>query len=62
VYECISETEFTPALPKNELILTYFVNISPFLKKKLEIMKVYPSKLRNHPFPRNLKNIEISHI
>lgn len=58
MYECISETEFTPALAENQFIPNYFVDISPFFIQKCEIMKVYNSELEEHPFPRNLKNIE----
>ena len=58
MYECISETEFAPALPEKVFIPNYFVDISPFLEKKLAIMQIYESELEEHPFPRSLKNIE----
>ena len=58
MYECISETEFAPALPEKVFIPNYYVDISNFLKQKLEIMQVYESELGEHPFPRSLKNIE----
>ncbi len=58
MYECISETEFAPALPEKVFIPNYFVDISDFMKEKLEIMKIYNSELGEHPFPRSLDNIK----
>ena len=58
MYECISETEFAPALNECVFVPNYFVDISSFLANKLEIMNVYDSELGIHPFPRSLKNIE----
>lgn len=58
MYECISETEFGPALNECVFVPNYFVDISLFFQKKCSIMKVYESELSDHPFPRSLKNIE----
>ncbi len=58
MYECISETEFAPALYEKAFIPNYFVDISDFLEQKLEIMKIYESELGEHPFPRSLNNIK----
>lgn len=58
MYECISETEFAPQLPEKVFIPNYFVDISPFLEEKLELMKIYESEVGEHPFPRSLRNIE----
>lgn len=58
LYECISETEFAPALHEKVFIPNYFVDISEFLKQKIEIMNVYESEISAHPFPRSGKNIE----
>ena len=55
MYECISETEFAPQLPEKVFIPNYFVDISPFLEEKINLMKVYNSELGEHPFPRSLK-------
>lgn len=57
MYECLSETEFSPALPENVFIPNYFVDITDHLEKKLEVMKIYSSELGEHPFPRSLSNI-----
>lgn len=58
MYECISETEFGPALAENAFIPTYFVDVSAYHDKKKEIMMVYESEIADHPFPRSLRNID----
>jgi LmbE family N-acetylglucosaminyl deacetylase len=58
MYECISETEFAPALPEKVFIPNYFVDISDYLDKKLEIMEIYESEMAQHPFPRSIRNIK----
>lgn len=58
MYECISETEFAPALLEKVFIPNYFVDISDYLEMKLEIMGIYKSELGEHPFPRSFENIK----
>jgi LmbE family N-acetylglucosaminyl deacetylase len=58
MYECISETEFSPALPEKVFQPNYFVDVTNYFAKKLEVMKVYESELSEHPFPRSMRNIE----
>ncbi len=58
MYECISETEFAPSLNEKVFQPNYYVDISKYLEKKLEIMSVYKSELGEHPFPRSLQNIK----
>jgi len=58
MYECISETEFAPALPEKAFIPNYFVDISAYFKRKLEILEVYESEIGEHPFPRSIRNVE----
>ncbi len=58
LYECISETEFSPSIPEKYFQPNYFVDVTEFLEKKLELIKVYSSELGDHPFPRSLKNIK----
>ena len=57
MYECISETEFAPSLPENIFIPNYFVDVTDYFEKKLDIMKIYASELGTHPFPRSLDNL-----
>lgn len=58
MYECLSETEFAPALHEKIFIPNYFIDITPYFKKKIEIMNIYKSELSEHPFPRSFRNIE----
>lgn len=57
MYECISETEFAPPLQNKSFSPNYYVDISDYHKKKLDIMKVYASELGEHPFPRSFRNM-----
>ena len=58
MYECISETEFSPALPENMFQPNYYVDVTKHLDKKLEIMKIFDSEVSPHPFPRSIENIK----
>ena len=57
MYECISETEFAPALAEKAFLPNYFVDITKYMDKKNEAMRVFESELGEHPFPRSLDNI-----
>ena len=56
-YETLSETDFSLA-PRDRFAPNYFVDITNFLEKKIEIMKVYESELDTHPFPRSETSIQ----
>lgn len=58
MYECISETEIAPALPENIFIPNVYSDITDYLDKKLEIMKIYESEVQEPPLPRSLDNIK----
>lgn len=58
MYECISETEFAPAFLEKVFIPNYFVDITDFIDKKLEIMRIFESELSDPPFPRSEENIK----
>lgn len=58
MYECISETEFAPALAEKMFIPNYFVDISDFIEQKIDIMKIFASEIGEHPFPRSIQNIK----
>jgi len=57
MYECISETEFAPALAERAFIPNYYVDITGFEEKKDAVMKIYDSEIGEHPFPRSIKNM-----
>lgn len=58
MYECLSETEFAPALPEKVFIPNCYVDISAQMDEKLELMGTYDSELGDHPFPRSERNIK----
>lgn len=49
--EILSETDQT--LEENGFAPNVFVDVSPFIDKKIEIMKIYKSEIDTAPFPRN---------
>ncbi|MFJ8102430.1 PIG-L deacetylase family protein [Lysinibacillus sp. NPDC096212] len=57
-YETLSETDFTINPDANGFKPNIFVNIVPYLDKKIEIMKVYDSEISEFPFPRSEKAIQ----
>ncbi len=56
--ETLSETEFAPSTKEDSFIPNVFIDISDFMKKKLEIMEVFKSEINEHPFPRSIRNIK----
>lgn len=56
--ETISETEFSSGIREEAFSPNYFVNITGFIDKKIEIMKLYKGEIKHHPFPRSVKNIK----
>ena len=57
MYETITETDFAPALPENQFIPNVFIDISEYIDKKIDIMKIYASEIMEAPMPRSLENI-----
>ncbi len=55
--EILSETNFSIPIPSETFVPNYFVDITSFLEKKLEIMRIYQSEIQMHPFPRSEKSI-----
>jgi LmbE family N-acetylglucosaminyl deacetylase len=58
MYETLSETEFAPALVENAFVPNAFCDITPYMEKKIKIMRIYKNELLEHPFPRSEKNIK----
>lgn len=56
--ETLSETDFALSTKEDSFVPNVFVDISGFLQKKLEIMRVFENEIGEHPFPRSLRNIE----
>jgi LmbE family N-acetylglucosaminyl deacetylase len=55
--ETLSETEFAPSTKEDIFVPNVFVDISEFMEKKIEIMKVFESEIAEHPFPRSERNL-----
>ncbi len=55
--ETLSETEFAPSLKEDAFVPNFFVDITEYMNKKKEIMRVFASELGEHPFPRSERNI-----
>ena len=53
--EIPSETDF--AIFEDTFKPNYFIDISNYIAKKVEIAKLYQSEIAEHPFPRSEKNI-----
>ena len=58
MYETLSETEFAPALSENVFSPNVFVDISPYLETKIEIMSVYASEIMPENAPRSLSALK----
>lgn len=56
--ETLSETEFAPSTKEDSFIPNVFVDISKYMDKKIEIMKIFESEINSHPFPRSEKNLD----
>ena len=52
LYETLSETEAN-INPSNPYMLNTYVDIEPYLEKKIEIMNIYKSEVGAFPFPRS---------
>lgn len=58
MWEALSETEFSPAIPSSSFIPNVYVDITDFLDRKMEIMSLYESELMPEPYPRSLSSIK----
>jgi len=54
--EVLSETEFSSS--DNGFVPNFFVDISGYLARKIQIAKIFKSELKRHPFPRSFRNIK----
>ncbi len=55
-FETISETDFSNPM-KDPFRPNLFINIEDYIKKKIEIMKIYESEMGEFPFPRSREAI-----
>jgi LmbE family N-acetylglucosaminyl deacetylase len=55
--ETLSETEFSHNINNTGFNPNYFVDVSDFFSRKIDIIKVYESEIKNSPFPRSIEII-----
>ncbi len=56
-FEVLSSTEWAPPTPRRAFVPNVFIDIGPFLNRKLQAMACYRSELRKPPHPRSLQAI-----
>jgi len=56
-YETLSETEFSIRPNDSGFQPNLWIDISKYIDRKIEIMRIYQSEMEEHPFPRSEKNI-----
>lgn len=56
-YETLSETEFALRPGRRGFQPNRFVDISVWLERKIEIMRIYKGEIGQHPFPRSVDAI-----
>ena len=54
--EILSETDFGRI--DNPFVPNYFVNISDYMKSKIQALEIYDTELGEHPFPRSVDSIK----
>lgn len=57
-YETLSETDFGMKPEDGGFKPNVFIDISTYLNKKLDILDIFESEVRNFPFPRSRKALE----
>lgn len=55
--EALSETEFSLSTKEDSFVPNVFVDISEYMDRKIEAMKIYESEMGDHPFPRSERNL-----
>lgn len=56
LYETLSETNFN-FVKKDKFFPNVYFNITSTLKKKIQLVKIYKSEFKKHPFPRSPESI-----
>lgn len=58
MYECLSETEFAPALSENNFVPNVFTDVTKYFPQKMQMMQIYKSEVMPRPQPRSSYAIE----
>ncbi len=61
-FETLSETNFAVNPTIDAFRPSLFIDISPYLAQKIEIMRLYQGELGEHPFPRSIEAINASAV
>lgn len=56
--EALSETEFALATQATNFVPNIYIDITPYMDRKLEIMQMYPTEVMKEPYPRSLSSIK----
>lgn len=56
--EALSETEFALATQSTVFVPNVYVDITPYIDKKLEIMSMFDGELMEEPWPRSLSSVK----
>lgn len=56
--EALSETEFALATQATVFVPNVYVDITPYIDKKIEIMSMYKGEMMEEPWPRSLSSIK----
>lgn len=56
--EALSETEFALATQSTSFCPNVYVDVTPYIDRKLEIMQMYQTEVMQEPYPRSLSSIK----
>jgi len=59
MYEVPSSTEQSPPMAENAFLPNYYVDISPYMKKKIDALMCYETEKRSRLHPRSEKGLEV---
>lgn len=58
-YEVLSSTEQAPPFQEFAFVPNFYVNVEPYLDKKIQALKCYDDELRSFPHPRSDEGIRV---
>jgi LmbE family N-acetylglucosaminyl deacetylase len=58
-YEVLSSTDQAPPFPEWAFTPNFYIDVAPFVMRKIEALRAYRRELREFPHPRSPKGIEV---
>jgi N-acetylglucosaminylphosphatidylinositol deacetylase family protein len=58
-FETLSSTEWQIQTSNRAFLPTFFVDIEPYIEKKLEVLRLYEREMRNYPHSRSYEAVEV---